>query len=272
MSEVIVDVSEGIATITFNRPRTLNAITQADYNAFANALREIDKRPDVVVTVWQATGKWFCAGTDIKDRAVSLDGGNPTIREAYLTRVAQTNTDCGNAMYSHSKVLVAALNGPVMGCTGIAAAFLGYFDLIYCLPDAWLSVPFTFLGLVAEGGSSVSFINRMGVAKATEVLLWGRKQTTEELYRCGFVNQIFPPSSTEEFHRAVRRKVSEDIEGLDPTAVQTVKSLLRTALNERNNPDAVNLRESYAQATRFATGVPMQRFAKVASKEIKHKL
>ncbi len=84
--------------------------------------------------------------------------------------------------------------------------------------------------------------------------------------------------------------MSEDIEGLDPTAVQTVKSLLRTALNERNNPDAVNLRESYgksrtrilsitfdrdlliAQATRFATGVPMQRFAKVASKEIKHKL
>ncbi|KAF9053623.1 ClpP/crotonase [Hymenopellis radicata] len=283
MSEVIVDVTEGIATITFNRPRTFechhasgwvlartvscDTSTNAfvDYNAFANALREIDKRSDVMVTVWQATGKWFCAGTDIKGRAVAVGDEHPTVREAYLTRVAQTNTDCANAMYSHSKVLVAALNGPVM-------AFLGYFDLIYCLPNAWLSVPFTFLGLVAEGGSSVSFINRMGVAKATEVLLWGRKQTAEELYRCGFVNTIFPPSSTEEFHKAVRRKVLEDMDGLDPTAVLTVKSLLRTALNERNNPDAVNLRESYAQATRFATGVPLQRFAKVASKEIKHKL
>jgi Delta3-Delta2-enoyl-CoA isomerase len=91
------------------------------------------------------------------------------------------------------------------------AAFLGMFDFIYCVPNAWLSVPFTFLGIVAEGGSSASFIRRsesrkffcslsfvgscimanriceVGVAKANEVLLWGKKVSAQELLQSGFV-------------------------------------------------------------------------------------
>ena len=74
MPMVSVDISQGIATITFNNPRILNAIEREgdqkclfsfvvrperpfrlDYNAFANALREIDKRSDVLVTIWQGT-------------------------------------------------------------------------------------------------------------------------------------------------------------------------------------------------------------------------
>lgn len=70
---------------------------------------------------------------------------------------------------------------------GIAAALLGHFDFIYSMPNAWLSVPFTFLGIVAEGGSSVTFVNRMGLAKANEVLIWGKKKEAQELYECGFI-------------------------------------------------------------------------------------
>ncbi|KAL1947757.1 hypothetical protein VTO73DRAFT_13481 [Trametes versicolor] len=52
-NRVLLDVSQGIATITFNSPKTLNAITREDYDAFAVALRDVDKRDDVLVTVWQ---------------------------------------------------------------------------------------------------------------------------------------------------------------------------------------------------------------------------
>ncbi|KIY69964.1 ClpP/crotonase [Cylindrobasidium torrendii FP15055 ss-10] len=267
MSAVLIDISDGIATITLNRPASLNALTRDDYDAFANGLREIDKREDVVVTVWQATGRWFCAGTDIKDSSTA-DSADPaawTVRGRFTQTVAHTAVDCGHALASHSKILVAALNGPVM-------AFLGHFDFIYCLPSAWLSVPFSLLGIVAEGGSSVSFINRMGTAKATEALLYGRKQTVEQLLHCGFINEVFPASNVDDFHAAVRKRILDDIDGLDHTALLGTRKLLRTALHERNNPDAANLRESYAQAERFASGTPTERFGKIARREIKHKL
>ncbi|KAJ7470715.1 ClpP/crotonase-like domain-containing protein [Mycena latifolia] len=262
-STVTVDVADSIATITLQRPATLNAITSEDYTAFANALRAINERDDVLVTVWQATGKWFCAGTDVRDTGSRVLNGE--VRDSFLQAVVRTTTDCGQALYSHNKILVAALNGPVM-------ALLGHFDFIYCMPNAWLSVPFTFLGIVAEGGSSVSFVNRMGLAKANEALIWGRKKEAQELYECGFVNKILPLQPTDGFHTAVRDIIVEDLRGLDPAALLVVKRLIRTGLAEKNNPDAVNLRESYAQAERFASGVPGKQFMRIAMKEIKHKL
>jgi len=267
MGTLSIDISQGIATVTFNRPKTLNAITVEDYDAFGEALRMIDKKDDVVVTVLQATGKWFCAGTDVQKSDPGRDISS--VRQNFLQRVARANTDCSRALYTHSKLLVAALQGPVMG---IASAFLGLFDFIYCMPDVWLAVPFTFLGIIAEAGSSVTFVNRMGLSRANEVLIFGKKTTADELYQCGFVNKIFPKQTTEEFHGTVRAYLLEQMEGLDATAMLSVKKLIQYGINEKNSKDATNLRESYEQAERFATGIPLQRFAKIARREIKHKL
>ena len=70
----------------------------------------------------------------------------------------------------------------------------------------------------------------------------------------------------------MRRHLLEELEGLEPTALLVTKKLLRAGLDEKNNPDAVNLRETYAQAERFASGIPGVRFGMVARKEIRHKL
>jgi len=267
-STLRVDVHDGIATLTLDRPRTLNSITAEDYDALGEALRAIDKRPEVVVTVVQANGNWFCAGTDVKSSAAKGQHLR-TVRESYLNSVSPSNTDVTQALYSHTKILVAALNGPVMG---IAAAFLGHFDFIYCLPSAWLSVPFTFLGIISEAGSSVSFVNRMGLGKANEVLIFGKKMDANELLQCGFVNKIFPAQSVESFHAAVRAYVEDQLSGLDPGAILTVKKLIQAGISEKNNKDGTNLRETYEQAGRFASGIPSDRFGKISRKEIKHKL
>jgi peroxisomal 3,2-trans-enoyl-CoA isomerase len=269
MSRLTISVSEKIATITLRRPASLNAMTVEDYADLANSLREVDQRKDVLVTVVQATGRWFCAGTDVKKHSDSTAAKEPGLREQFTTRVFLSTTDASKALYSHSKILVAALNGPVMG---IAAALLGQFDFIYAMPNTWLSVPFTFLGIVAEGGSSVTFANRMGVARANDVLLWGKKMTADELLTSGFINHIFPQESTETFHATIRKYILEQISVLDPDSLLTVKRLLRAATDEKNNPDAANMRESYAQAERFASGAPARQFARIARKEIKHKL
>lgn len=87
-----------------------------------------------------------------------------------------------------------------------------------------------------------------------------------------FQSKIFLEQPAESFHAAVRAHVQKELEGLDHSACLEVKQLIKSGLAECNNPDAVNMRESYAQAARIASGVPRERFAKIARKEIKHKL
>lgn len=70
----------------------------------------------------------------------------------------------------------------------------------------------------------------------------------------------------------MRKHLEEQLEGLDPAAVLKIRELIQYGINEKNSKDGTNLRESYAQAERFASGVPERRFKQIANKEIKHKL
>lgn len=85
-------------------------------------------------------------------------------------------------------------------------------------------------------------------------------------------SEIFPETSVDEFHRSVKRQVFADLDGLVAEAVLKTKQLLRFGLKDRNDMDSALLREGYAQAERLASGVPSERFTKIARKEIRHKL
>ncbi|KAI0818571.1 ClpP/crotonase [Irpex lacteus] len=282
---VNVDISEGIATITLNRPESLNALLPEDYDDFVEALRAIDKREDVVITVWQAMGRMFCAGTNVNKQ---FDTESRTVGSMFLASTARGNALPMDALARHSKVLVAALHGPIFGIaaskrnisswpvpsdrTCAMTAYLGHFDFIYATPEVYLSVPFTFLGLVAEGGSSVTFVKRLGLAKANEALIFGKKLPAQELLESGFINKIFPSQKDSEFHVTVRKHLLTELESLDHGAILGIKKLIKQGLNEQNSFDAVNLRETIGQAERLASGIPVDRFNKIARKEIKHKL
>ncbi|KAF8513111.1 ClpP/crotonase-like domain-containing protein [Hysterangium stoloniferum] len=264
MNAVAIHITDSIATITLNRPESYNALTAQDYDDFGEALRVIDKREDVLVTIWQATGEYFCSGTDVA-RTSKAQNPSETERQFFIQQVTRSNTDVTHALYTHSKILVAALNGPVL-------AFLGQFDFIYALTHAWLAVPFSYLGLISEAGSSVTFVERLGLPLANEVLLFGKKLTAGDLERSGFINKVFPDQSIESFQASVRTHLLEELRGLDPRALLTTKALIKAGRRERNAPETVNLRESYAQAAQFATKVPQKRFMQLATKQIRHKL
>ncbi|KAB5594392.1 Peroxisomal D3,D2-enoyl-CoA isomerase [Ceratobasidium theobromae] len=268
MSIPSLHIADGLATIQLNRPKTLNALTADDYEFLSETLRKLDKMPDVLCTIIQASGRAFCSGTDVGARHDNTDQ-NKSARRTALSLGIQSNTDLSDALSCHSKILIALLNGPAIG---IAAAMLGHFDFIYAAPQAWIAVPFSFIGLTSEQNASATFANRMGLAKATEVLLWGKKMTADELERNGFVNQIFQAEDTPSFHRMVRKYLLDRLDGLDPAALLSTKRMIQAAIHEKNDPRVVNFRESFAQAERFAGGVPGHRFGQLARKEIKHRL
>jgi len=269
MVGVEYEVSDGIATITLNRPASLNALTPEDYDALGEYLREADRDDKVIVTMLQGVGRFFCAGTDVnasssRNRTKSFNSE----RNAFLNAVARTNLDINRALYNHRKILIAALNGPAMG---IAAAYLGNFDFIYGTPNSWLSTPFSFLGISSEGVASSMYLERMGPARAKEALLFGKKLSAQELLQCGFINKIFD-CTPDEFSGVVRAHILSELKDLDPVAMLASKALMAAASAVRSNPDAANMRESYTQAQRFASGIPAERFARIARKELRHKL
>lgn len=109
------------------------------------------------------------------------------MRSASLRRLTEGNADLARSLYQHRKILVAALNGPAIG---LSAGILGvsldvpllddgnsnsrsflpaqWFDFIYAVESAYILTPFSTLSLVAEGGASITFPRRMGIAKANE--------------------------------------------------------------------------------------------------------
>ncbi|KAJ9634755.1 hypothetical protein H2204_006204 [Knufia peltigerae] len=123
-------------------------------------------------------------------------------------------------MVDHKKVLVLALNGPAVG--GGAAWFEGQADIVLAAEGAYLQVPFSALGLVPEFGSATAFAHSMGVHRANDFLMFGRKLTVEELEKYGMVNRILPK---ENFHQKVLEFLEDQLEVNDGKSMMEMKRL-----------------------------------------------
>ena len=168
------------------------------------------------------------------------------------------NLEITNAFYTHPKILITALNGPVIG---LSAALIALSDFIYAMPHAFLLTPFTSLGLVAEGGSSRAFVQRLGISKANEALIMSKRITAEEMLQVGFINKIFDLGKDEQskFLDEVLKYIDERLgEHLNSESLLKVKALIRKP--ERDIMDAQTAAEVFGGLERFAAGIPYVHF------------
>lgn len=181
------------------------------------------------------------------------------------------NLNITQAFYSHSKILVAALNGPVVG---IAAALISFADFIYCVPHTYLLTPFSSLGLIAEGGASVGFVRRMGVGKANEALLTSRKISASELLACGFVNNIFDgcgKGGDARFRSLVLAHVDVMLgDHLVASSLTETKALIAAPM--RRDIDSSVVAELFVGLQRTTAGIPQKEFEKIRTGAKRHKL
>ncbi|KAL9581067.1 MAG: hypothetical protein Q9212_004119 [Teloschistes hypoglaucus] len=267
--ESITLTTEGkIAIITLNLPQKLNALTQELYYRLGSLMREVAARSDIYITVLTGKGRYFSAGADVSiKRSSNTESG---ARREWLSSFVANNLEITNAFYTHPKILITALNGPAIG---LSAALISFSDFIYCTPSAFLLTPFTSLGLVAEGGSSFAFVQRLGISKANEALIMSKRITVDEMLATGFVNKVFPTKKGEEdkFLPEVLKEVEERLgDHLNSDSLLKVKELIRKPERERMDGQAVA--EALSGLERFVSGVPQKEFGKMASGQKKHKL
>ena len=192
------------------------------------------------------------------------------VRREILRNFVANNLEITNAFYTHPKILITALNGPAVG---LSAALIAFSDFIYVAPHAFLLTPFTSLGLVAEGGASKAFVQRLGISKANEALIMSKRITAEEMLQVGFANKIIQTGKNdqEKFLAEVLQEVGDKLgDHLNNDSLVKVKALIRKP--EREMMDGQTVAEVLGGLERFVSGIPQEEFRRVANGEKRHKL
>ncbi|GAB7354795.1 hypothetical protein MBLNU459_g5188t1 [Dothideomycetes sp. NU459] len=265
---VTLSTRGNIAIITLNLPKKLNALTQDHYFRLAQLMHAVGARDDIHITVLTANGRFFSAGADVSISRDEPAGEDP--KRHYLKSFVANNLHITHAFYTHPKILITALNGPAVG---LSAALTAFSDFIYAAPHTFLLTPFSSIGLVAEGGASRAFVQRLGISKANEALIMSKKITAEELVQVGYVNKVFDvkPGESDKFLELVLDEAKERLgPHLNQDSLLKIKALIRRP--EREILDAQGVHEVFGGLDRFVKGIPQEEFRKLASGEKKHKL
>ncbi len=199
----------GVATIEIARPEKKNAITQAMYQAMAEAL--LAATADSAVRAVLITGQpgIFTSGNDIEDFMKRAPGSLDSPAFGFM----QALMDC-------SKPVIAAVTGPAIG---IGTTLLLHCDFVYVSDEARLAMPFVGLGLVPEFASSLIVPALMGSARAAEKLLLGDPFSAADAVEAGIANAVLPAGEVV----AHARRVAERFNALPPGAVRETKKLMR---------------------------------------------
>lgn len=179
---IIFQVKDRIATITFNRPKALNALSVDLMNELSCALYEISENEDIKVLILTGAGeKAFVAGADITEIATFN-----TLQAKFFTEKGHETI---NKLQELPIPVIAAVNGFALGggCE-IALAC----DFIYASEKAKFGLPEINLGLIPGFGGTQRLPRLIGMNMAKEMIFTGKIISAEEASKLGLVNKVCP--------------------------------------------------------------------------------
>jgi enoyl-CoA hydratase/carnithine racemase len=218
---ILFAVEDGVATITLNRPKRLNAFHFALGAELASAYARCDEDDAVRAVVLTGAGKAFCAGAD-------MGGGDKTFDDVEGSRRA---VDPGSevrrlAAYQVRKPVIAAINGHAVG-VGLTLAM--QCDLRLVASDAKLAFAFVRRGIIPELGSHSILPRVIGFSRAADLLLSGRTFRGEEAARLGLASEALPADAVVPRAQEWARDVAVNAA---PASVAIAKRLLWEGVTE----------------------------------------
>jgi len=229
---LLIEKSNGVATITLNRPDVFNAFNDTISYEMQEALKMMDRDKEVRVVVLTGAGKAFCSGQDLK--AIKEVAGKRDLSESLHKRY----NPIIRAMRALPKPIICRLNGVAAGAgCSIALAC----DLIVAADTASLIEVFVNVGLVLDSGSSYFLPRLVGSARTFELSTMGSKVPAQKALEWGMVNKVVP---MEELDAAV--KGYTDYYAAAPTkAIGLMKKMLNKSFH--SDLDTMLDYEAYCQ-------------------------
>lgn len=182
---LLVERTEGVATVTLNRPGAMNALDVALKEALLDGLEEVRHDPAVRSVVLTANGRMFCVGQDLREHLALLEAGDP----APLNTVERHYNPICSALVTMPKPVVAAVNGMAAGA-GASLTFACDFR-IAAESSAFL-LAFAGVGLTLDSGASWTLPRLIGHARATAMALLAEPVPAADALQMGLVNAVVP--------------------------------------------------------------------------------
>ena len=238
LETVLYEVSDGVATITLNRPDALNSTNDQLYRELNGLIKTVAEDADVGCVILTGAGRGFCAGADVKSM-------NPDMKPlARRQRHRGILRDVLYPLVNLEKPVIAAVNGPAVGA-GFNIALAA--DILIASEAAMFSQIFTRLGLVPDLGGLYFLTRVVGLNKAKELCFTARKISAAEAYGLGIVNRVVPAADL----MAEARKLAIEIAAGPATALAMIKNLLNKS--STSTIEQMLEYESYAQTIAYIT-------------------
>jgi len=194
----------GVATLTFNRPKVLNALDTSLREAFEAALDRVESDDGVRVVVLRGSGGGFMAGGDIKyfTELTPLAPRDRTRRfETFIHHVHPLIV----RMRRLRAPIVASVHGPV---AGIGMSFLMASDLAIAADDSMYTLAYVHLGVSPDGGSTFFLPRTLGMKRAMQVALLGERFDSKTALEWGLVNWVVPGAELAERTAALAKRLA----------------------------------------------------------------
>lgn len=203
---VLYEVSDGLATITINRPEAMNAMNIEAKVALRDSARAAAADPSVRAVLLTASGRAFCVGQDLKEHIGLLAADRESGTGNTMNTVREHYNPIVRALTEMPKPVVAGVNGVAAGA-GLGFALAADYRVVG--DTAKFTTSFAGVALTADSGVSWTLPRLIGQSRAADLLLFPRSFSAQEAYELGIANKVVPADDLAEEAAAVARALAE---------------------------------------------------------------
>jgi 2-(1,2-epoxy-1,2-dihydrophenyl)acetyl-CoA isomerase len=190
------ELADGVATITLNRPESLNALNAVMRRELLEAVKAVRRDEGVRALIITGAGRGFCSGADLR--------GGSDEREFRRVLLAQYNPLI-SALRDLPKPIVAAVNGVAAGA-GVSLALAA--DLIVAAAEARFILAFVRIGLVADSGATRALVRALGRHRAARLIFTGDPLSAADAAEAGLLAEVVPGDQLQEAARGLATRLA----------------------------------------------------------------
>jgi len=211
-----------VATLTLNRPESLNTLDFSLMDALVDASAEVASDDTLRVVVIRGAGKHFMAGGDIRTFAGMLDGESAERTRRFRRMIARLHSAI-EAFHRMPHPVIGQVQGAV---AGFGLSLMNACDLVVAADNAYFASAYRAIALTADGGGSWALPRLVGMRRAMEIMLLGERFDAQQALAWGLVNKVVPLAEIDATMEAVIRSLADG-----PTlAIRNAKRLMRESL------------------------------------------